>query len=136
MWCIYLHTFITSNNGKIRSPFGTDPVGRCVPSARGPPGEPDDPAGGFGERLRERPASEHGDVRAEEGAFRVEAWPLDLLVVPGGNPGWSAGRARGSDADVVVIAVLVGVESELPALPASVAVVGVDPSAAGGDRMD
>lgn len=93
----------------------------------GAPGGPDDPTGGFEGRLRDRLEREHGDVREEEGAFRVEAWPLDLLVVPGEDPGWAAERARGSDADVAVIAVPAGIEGELPALPAGVAVVGVDP---------
>ncbi|MFC6905424.1 hypothetical protein [Halalkalicoccus tibetensis] len=93
----------------------------------GAPGGPDDPTGGFEGGLRERLEAEYGDVREEEGAFRVGAWPLDLLVVPGEDPGWAAERARGSDADAAVIAVPAGTEGELPAIPAGVAVVEVDP---------
>lgn len=87
----------------------------------------DDPAGGFERRLRDRLERHHDDVREENGAFRVDAWPLDLLVVPGEDPDWAAKRARGSDADAVAIAVPVDTDGQLPAIPAGVAVVRVDP---------
>ena len=87
----------------------------------------EDGSGGFGRRLRDRLERHHGDVREENGAFRVDAWPLDLLVVPGEDPDWAAKRARGSDADAVAIAVPVDTDGRLPAIPAGVAVVRVDP---------
>lgn len=101
--------------------------------APGDPDAPDDPSDGFERRLRDRLEREHGDVREVRGAFRVDAWPLDLLVVPGEDPGWAAERAHGSTADAVVVAVPAGADGELPAVPTGVAVVRVDPEA---DRAD
>lgn len=90
--------------------------------------EPGDPGEGeFGDQLRSRLETEYDDVRAEEGAFRVTAWPLSLLVVPGDDLSLAAERARGSDADAVVIAVPAGIEDDIPDIPAGVAVVAVAP---------
>lgn len=91
------------------------------------PCDEDGPAGSFGGGLRDRLERHHGDVREETGTFRVDALPLDLLVVPGEDPDWAAKRARGSDADAVAIAVPVDTDGHLPAIPAGIAVVRVDP---------
>lgn len=93
----------------------------------GAPGGPGEPVDGFEGRLRDQLEGEYGDVSEEEGAFRVEAWPLSLLVVPGEDPGWAAERARGSDTDVAVLAVPEGTEGTIPSIPAGVAIVEVDP---------
>lgn len=92
------------------------------------PGDPGEPTGGFEGRLRDRLEELYGTVGDEDGAFRVEAWPLSVLVVPGEEPEVAAERARRTDADVdvIVIAVPEGTEGEIPSVPAGVAVVTVD----------
>lgn len=107
--------------------------GELVPAGRDgdEPGngeEPGDPGDGqFADRLRNRLETEYDDVSEEEGAFRVGAWPLSLLVVPGEDLGGAVERARGADADTVVIAVPEGTEGEIPDIPSGVAIVNVDP---------
>jgi hypothetical protein len=107
-----------------------DEHGELVPAGESDePGNGDDPGepgGDFEQQLRERLEDEYGDVSEEEGAFRVSAWPLDLLVVPGEDLGQAGARARDSDADAVVIAVPGGTEAEVPDIPAGVAVVSVE----------
>lgn len=89
--------------------------------------DPGEPGGDFEDRLRDRLEDEYDDVSEEESAFRVSAWPLDLLVIPGEDLDGAAARARESNADAVVIAVPAGMETEIPDIPAGVAVVNVDP---------
>ncbi|MCH7662082.1 MAG: hypothetical protein IH933_16405 [Euryarchaeota archaeon] len=88
--------------------------------------DPDEPGGDFEDRLRDRLEDEYDEVSEEESAFRVSAWPLDLLVIPGEDLDGAAARARESNSDAVVIAVPAGMETEIPDVPAGVAVVNVD----------
>ncbi|MEM4781539.1 MAG: hypothetical protein QXG03_08280 [Halalkalicoccus sp.] len=92
-------------------------------------GEAGESADEFSDRLRDRLEREYGGASEIEGAFRVGAWPLDLLVVPGTDPAWAARRAREARADVdaVVIALPSGTTGEIPEIPAGVAVVTSDP---------
>lgn len=86
-------------------------------------GAPDD----FRGRVRQRLEAEYDAVEDDSEGFRVEAWPLSLTIIASDDPAEGIERARKAPGDAVVLVVPVGTETEIPAVPAGVAVAPVDP---------
>lgn len=93
----------------------------------GDEGDGDGGPSDFRGRVRERLESEYASVEDDGDAFRIEAWPLSLTVIASEKPAEGIERAREATSDAVVLVVPTGIEVELPAVPAGVAVVPVDP---------
>ncbi|MDL5362881.1 hypothetical protein [Halalkalicoccus sp. NIPERK01] len=121
--------FAGSDESTIGVPIGVAEAehGELRPVEGGDDGSGDDGSGDFRSRVRERLETEYGSVEDEGEAFRVDAWPLSLTVIATTDLGAGIERAREVAGDAVVLAVPAGTETEIPSIPAGIAVVPVDP---------